>query len=63
MSRAVKLLSPVKAVAFAASGAAIAWQADHLGGGLFAVVMAGSVVAGAGGLALAGRAGVEPSRP
>ena len=55
---AASFLAPsvTQAVAFAASGAAIAWQADSLTGGLFAVVMGGSVAAGAGGLALAGRA-------
>jgi MFS family permease len=61
---AASFLAPsvTQAVAFAASGAAIAWRADSLDGGLFALVMAGSVAAGAGGLALAGRAGLEPPR-
>jgi MFS family permease len=55
---AASFLAPsvTQAVAFAASGAVIAWRADRLGGGLFAVVMAGSVAAGAAGLALARRA-------
>ncbi|MFC8502671.1 MFS transporter [Pedococcus sp. NPDC057267] len=55
---AASFLAPsvTQAVAFAASGAVIAWRADQLGGGLFAVIMAGSVVAGAAGLALARRA-------
>jgi MFS family permease len=45
-----------QAVAFALSGAAIAWQAPHLSGALFAAVMGTAVVVAATGLALAGRA-------
>ncbi|MDU0313477.1 MFS transporter [Phycicoccus sp. M110.8] len=55
---AASFLAPsvTQAVAFAASGAVIAWRADQLGGGVFAVIMAGSVAAAAAGLALARRA-------
>jgi MFS family permease len=45
-----------QAVAFALSGAAIAWQSPHLTGALFATVMAAAVAVAAMGLALAGRA-------
>ena len=45
-----------QAVAYAAAGAAIAWAAPHPAGPLFAVVMAGSVVLAALGVALAHRA-------
>ncbi|NNM47899.1 MFS transporter [Knoellia koreensis] len=55
---AASFLAPsvTQALAFAASGAAIAWQAPHLTGGLFAVVMAACVVMAAAALALSPRA-------
>jgi MFS family permease len=55
---AASFLAPsvTQALAFAASGAAIAWQAPHLTGGLFVVVMAGCVALAAAALTLAPRA-------
>jgi MFS family permease len=55
---AASLLAPSvsQALAFAASGSAIAWQAPHLTGALFAAVMGGAAVLGALGVLPAPRA-------
>ena len=55
---AASFLAPslTQAVAFAATGAAIAWQAPHLGGGLFATIMGSCALAAGLGAVLAGRA-------
>jgi MFS family permease len=54
---AASFLAPsvTQAVAYAATGAAIAWAAPHPGGGLFAALMVGPVVLAALALALSGR--------
>jgi hypothetical protein len=55
---AASFLAPslTQAVAFAATGAAIAWQAPHLGGGLFATIMGACGLTAAVGAGLARRA-------
>lgn len=74
-SSAASIMAPAvsQAVAFAVTGAAIAWQAPHLGASLFATIMAGCAALALLALGLAGRSGaptgpgrrreVEPGQP